>query len=286
MGQCREAVLKINLNYESRETAPRGFIPTVRNVWLENVNCKKSRYGVLVIGLDTTLQVYNINLTNCRFDGVERGNSITGQVRDIRFHHLYINGKKTTFALDGCDDRYSLWMVKSEMKRSPKSYLLDFSKRPKWSYVMGIELESMLDTYLRYGGDDIKAYLKEYTDTMILQDGVIRDYNFKDLNIDNIRTGRYVLRSNQLWNEDKNSRAGATLMQQLDSMPRTSDGIWWHKKIYPNQVWLDGLYMGIPFYTMYAMQNLKGNARQLVLDDAVDQLTKTARLTYDSQTGL
>ena len=286
VGQCREAVLKINLNYESRETAPRGFIPTVRNVWLENVNCKKSRYGVLVIGLDTTLQVYNINLTNCRFDGVERGNSITGKVRDIRFHHLYINGKKTTFALDGCADRYSLWMVKSEMKRSPKSYLLDFSKRPKWSYVMGIELESMLDTYQRYGGDDIKAYLKEYTDTMILQDGVIRDYNFKDLNIDNIRTGRYVLRSNQLWNEDKNNRAGATLMQQLDSMPRTSDGIWWHKKIYPNQVWLDGLYMGIPFYTMYAMHNLKGNARQLVLDDAVDQLTQTARLTYDSQTGL
>ena len=286
VGQCREAVLKINLNYESREKAQRGFIPTVRNVWLENVNCKKSRYGVLIIGLDTTLQVYNINLTNCRFDGVERGNSITGQVRDIRYHHLYINGEKTSFALPGCEDHYSQWMVHSEMKRSPRSYLLDFSKRPKWSYVMGIELESILDTYLRYGGDDIKAYLKEYTDTMVLADGTIRDYKFKDLNIDNIRTGRYVLRANQLWNEDKNGKAAATLVEQLDSMPRTTDGIWWHKKIYPHQVWLDGLYMGMPFYTMHAMQSLKGKARQRVLDDAVDQLTKTARLTHDSTTGL
>ena len=69
---------------------------------------------------------------------------------------------------------YSEWMTRSEMKRQPKSYLLDFSNRPKWSYVMGIELESMLDTYLRYGGDDIKAYCIEYTDTMISPAGEIR----------------------------------------------------------------------------------------------------------------
>ncbi len=286
VGQCREAVLKINLDYERRETARRGFIPTVRNVYLENVNCKKSRYGVLIIGLDSTVQVNSIHLKNCRFTGVERGNSITGKVRDIRFHHLYINGQKTEYTLSGIDGHYSQWMVKSEMLRSPKSYLLDFSKRPKWSYVMGIELESMLDTYLRYGGDDIKAYLKQYTDTMVRPDGSIRDYKFSDLNIDNIRTGRFVLRSNSLWNEDKNSKAVATLKQQLDSMPRTDDNIWWHKKIYPHQVWLDGLYMGLPFYTMFAVERMKGKAQLKVLDDAVDQLTKTARLTYDSKTGL
>ena len=54
--------------------------------------------------------------------------------------------------LQSRDRRYSEWMVRSEMKRTPHSYLLDFSTKPKWSYVMGIELEAMLDTYLRYGG--------------------------------------------------------------------------------------------------------------------------------------
>lgn len=286
VGQCREAVLKINLDYERRETARRGFVPTVRNVWLENVNCQKSRYGVLIIGLDSTLQVNNINLNNCRFNGVERGNSITGQTRDVRFNNLYINGKKTAFALPGCEDHYSLWMTKSEMKRVPKSFMLDFAKKPRWSYVMGIELESMLDTYLRYGGDDIRDYIQQYTDTMIATNGEIRNYKFADLNIDNIRTGRFVLRTQQLWQEDKKQVAIDRLVEQLDSMPRTNHGIWWHKKIYPQQVWLDGIYMGLPFYTMNAMLNLKGKARLKVLDDAVDQLTKTAELTYDQRTGL
>ncbi|MBQ8937279.1 MAG: hypothetical protein IJ066_06115, partial [Bacteroidaceae bacterium] len=48
---------------------------------------------------------------------------------------------------------YSEWLTRSEMQRTPRSFLLDFSTRPKWSYVMGIELEAMLDTYLRYGGE-------------------------------------------------------------------------------------------------------------------------------------
>ena len=87
---------------------------------------------------------------------------------------------------------YSEWLTRSEMKRVPQSYLLDFSQRPKWSYVMGIELEAMLDTYLRYGGDDIKDYCTEYTDTMIAPDGTIRAYKLLDYNLDNVRTGHFL----------------------------------------------------------------------------------------------
>lgn len=54
---------------------------------------------------------------------------------------------------------YSEWLARSEMKRFPTSCMLDFSKRPNWGYVVGIELESMLDTYLRYGGDDILSLI-------------------------------------------------------------------------------------------------------------------------------
>ena len=73
---------------------------------------------------------------------------------------------------------YSEWLTYSEMKRVPKSYLLDFSTKPKWSYVMGIELEGMLDTYFRYGGEDIPQYSQEYTDTMI---NATRDLRGSDL---------------------------------------------------------------------------------------------------------
>ncbi|MDD4361445.1 MAG: glycoside hydrolase family 28 protein [Bacteroidales bacterium] len=92
VGQCREAVLKINLLYESRENCQRDFPPTVRNVLLENITCEKSRYGVLIAGLPGDENVYHIGLKNCQFNGVERGNSING-ARDVDFDNLVINGE-------------------------------------------------------------------------------------------------------------------------------------------------------------------------------------------------
>ena len=70
VGQCREAVLRINLVYEPKEIAERGHIPTVRNVYMENVTCQKSKYGVLLNGLDDYDNIYNINIKNCSFNGV------------------------------------------------------------------------------------------------------------------------------------------------------------------------------------------------------------------------
>ena len=93
VGQCREAVLKINLNYEPREQCCRDYPPTVRDVVMENVTCQRSRYGVLITGLEDSTQVSDVEVKNCRFDGVERGNSITGKTRAIRFQDLYINGE-------------------------------------------------------------------------------------------------------------------------------------------------------------------------------------------------
>ena len=93
VGQCREAVLKINLNYEPREQCCRDYPPTVRDVVMENVTCQRSRYGVLITALEDSTQVSDVEVKNCRFDGVERGNSITGKTRAIRFQDLYVNGE-------------------------------------------------------------------------------------------------------------------------------------------------------------------------------------------------
>ena len=282
VGQCDESVLKINLDYEHHEVCCRGYLPTVRNVLMERVTCEKSKYGVLIIGLNEDTQVKDITVRDCRFNGVQQGNSITGKVNGINFERLFING---SLALTQAPYKhYSEWMTHSEMKRTPKSYLLDFSKRPKWSYVMGIELEAMLDTYLRYGGEDIMDYCRLYTDTMIDSKGVIRNYKLKDYNLDNIRTGHFVTRLYMQHPEKKNLKAMKTLMKQLSKQPRTTDGAFWHKAIYAHQVWLDGIFMGLPFRCLTAP--ITGESVNKIYDDAVNQLITTYERTLDPTTGL
>lgn len=94
VGQCKEAVLKINLLYESNENCQRDFPPTVRNVHMQNVVSTKSQYGVLIAGLrgTTDYNVYDISVSDSSFDNVDRGNSISGAER-VSFRNLLINGK-------------------------------------------------------------------------------------------------------------------------------------------------------------------------------------------------
>ena len=92
VGECKRAVLSINLLYEPREIGERGFLPTVRNIYMENVTSQKSRYGVYINALKEQVNVSNINVSNCKFDGVAEGNFIEGQVKDIHFNKLMING--------------------------------------------------------------------------------------------------------------------------------------------------------------------------------------------------
>ena len=297
VGVCKESVLKINLDYEPKEICCRGFVPTVRNVNIENITCEKSKYGVQIIALDSVCNVYDINVKDCHFNGVKDGNYSKGQTRDVHFDNLFINGSLVLQQMPY--QHYSEWLTYSEMKRVPKSYLLDFSTKPKWSYVMGIELEGMLDTYLRYGGEDILKYCKEYTDTMIYADGNIRGFNILDYNLDNIRTGHFVTRMYQKYPEQKNLLAMQLMMKQLQEQPRTiADKVFWHKAIYAYQVWLDGIFMGLPFRTLTApitckpAKNTKAAKAkadkeiQAIYDDAVNQLKITYQRTLDPKTEL
>jgi len=293
VGQCGEAVLKINTDYEPKEVCCRGFYPTVRNVTMENVTCQKSKYGVMIVGYkDEKLAntINNITVRNCRFDGVQdKPVHQIGYAQDIVYDGLMVNGSLVLQQMPY--KHYSEWLAYSEMKRVPHSYLLDFSDKPKWSYVMGIELEAMLDTYLKWGGKDILNYCKEYTDTMINAKGDIRGYDMLDYNLDNIRTGHFVTRMYQKWPEKKNLTAMETMMKQLQNQPRTkADKVYWHKAIYAYQVWLDGIFMGLPFRCLTApimdkAQRSTSNA-QRIYDDAVNQLKITYQRTLDPKTGL
>ena len=287
VGQCREAVMRINLNYEPKEAAERGHNPTVRNVYMENVTCEKSKYGVLINGLEDADNIYNINVKNCKFNGVwDEPVRRTGLSHDINFENTYINGSLVLLPEDQPYKNYSEWMAHSEMTRVSDPTMLDFAKKPKWSYVMGIELESFLDTYLAYNDQSIIDYLKKYPATMIDEKGNVRGYKLEDYNLDNVRTARFILRMYNLFPEKKDRKALETLFKQLEKQPRTTEGPWWHKAIYANQVWLDGIYMGLPFYTMAAPQ-LKGQKKaKKYYDDALNQVKVTFNRTYDAKTGL
>lgn len=93
VGQCREAVLKINLDYEAREKCRRDFPPFVRNVYMENVVSQKSRLGVYIVGLKESCNIENINITDCQFNGVEKGDDITGLTNNIVYKNYKRNGE-------------------------------------------------------------------------------------------------------------------------------------------------------------------------------------------------
>ena len=136
---------------------------------------------------------------------------------------------------------------------------------------------------------DFDNYLKEYPAKMIDANGKVTGYDIAEYNLDNVRTGRFIFRINRLFPETKTAgtaKALSTIFQQLEKQPRTKEGVWWHKEIYHWQVWLDGIYMGLPFYTMSCAE-LRGdkNAKKYY-DDAVDQIGKTFQRTYDEKTGL
>lgn len=96
VGQCKEAVLKINLQYESNEPCNRSFPPIVRNVYMKNIACRKSDYGVLINGLNDVTNIYNIQVEDCHFDNIEKSGSSISGAKDILLKNLYINGELHT----------------------------------------------------------------------------------------------------------------------------------------------------------------------------------------------
>ena len=287
VGQCKEAVVKINLDYEPEEPCYRGFEPEVRDVNIEDVTCRKSAYGVLIVGRDSVENVSDIRLKDCVFNGIGRENvRITGKTRNVKFDNVMMNGSLVLASEDRPYKSMAQWMTYSEMKRTPKSYLLDFASKPRWNYAVGIELEGLLDTYRVHGDDSILNYLHTYRQKMIDERGDVVGYDYNAFNLDNVRPAKFILRMQQYGARKGEKIALKTFMKQLLNQPRTREGVFWHKAIYANQVWLDGIFMGLPFYCDYAVKNCSPRKARRILDDAVNQMMQTDRRTYDEETGL
>jgi len=93
VGECKVAVVSINLLYEPNEIGPRDHFPTVRNLYVDNITCKKSTYGIYIAGYDDRENISNINISNCSFSDVEKGNYLVGKFAKVNLNRLMINGK-------------------------------------------------------------------------------------------------------------------------------------------------------------------------------------------------
>src|ERR1043165_139410 len=124
--------------------------------------------------------------------------------------------------------------------------------RDRWNYEQGVLLKGIEGVWMNTADGKYFRYIQHITDRFINDDGTIRTYKPDDYNIDNVLSGRNLLLLYKVTGQDKYRKAAAALREQLRTHPRTSEGGFWHKKIYPSQMWLDGLYMGEPFYAEYA----------------------------------
>lgn len=123
-----------------------------------------------------------------------------------------------------------------------------------WSYVNALFMNALLRLHQKTGNQEYLAFADAFMDAYVTETGEIRSYEMEDFNIDHICGGTVLLDLYDLTKKEKYMLAARLLMRQLEKHPRTKEGSFWHKKIYPNQVWLDGLYMAQPFYMRYGAQ--------------------------------
>jgi unsaturated rhamnogalacturonyl hydrolase len=173
-------------------------------------------------------------------------------------------------------------MAATLMSQHPDSLCYDKTKPDKWNYEMGVLLLGIEQVWRKTGDGKYFYYIQKLIDNYVQENGQIRTYNIEDYNIDMLPPARMCLLLYQQTGKTKYKLASETFRKQLSTQPRTKEGGFWHKKRYPFQMWLDGLYMGEPFYTEYSTLFNEPNN----FEDIVNQFVWCERHTRDAKTGL
>jgi unsaturated rhamnogalacturonyl hydrolase len=179
-------------------------------------------------------------------------------------------------------ERWSVRMAESEMIRNPSLWMTDFVTEKKWNYTQGLMGLAFIRLSEATGEEKYFNYAQRYADSLIDKNGIIYKYKKENYNIDQINPGRMLFALYDRTKDPRYEKVIQTLKSQLDAQPRTAEGGFWHKKIYPDQMWLDGLYMGEPFYAEYAVRYKHPE----YFEDVINQFLIVARHTYDPSTGL
>lgn len=180
------------------------------------------------------------------------------------------------------DTPVSVQMGESIIKEYPDLWSIENRDTPRWTYTYGLVSQAYLDLYNYTHNQKYYNYAKSYIDALVDENGTIKTYKKSDFNIDKINSGKLLFRFYDDTKNEKYKIALDTLRAQLIEHPRTSVGGFWHKKRYPHQMWLDGLYMGAPFYARYG----KEFDEPQDFDDVANWLIQMEKVARDSVTGL
>ncbi|MDN4501092.1 glycoside hydrolase family 88 protein [Alteromonadaceae bacterium BrNp21-10] len=179
-------------------------------------------------------------------------------------------------------------LAKSELERKTLSYRYDGwdvnrKRKPKFEYdIVGLNPMAYDELASATGNEQYRDVLKQVTATYIEDDGNIQSYKLSNYNIDSVAPGRAVLRLYQQTGEQKYKLAADLLRKQLAEQPRTSEGAFWHKKKYTGQLWLDGVYMGMPYLAEYSAMFEDGHS----FDEVVREFELTRKYLRDAESGL
>ena len=181
-------------------------------------------------------------------------------------------GKYVDYLIEGSTAAAPLWNI--EMVRS--------GKPNKWNYIDGCMITACLSLYKTTGDEKFLTFSRHFLDYFVKSGGVIETYRADEYNLDNINQGKNLFTLYDLTGKQRYRDAIETIRSQLETHPRTKEGNFWHKKIYPWQVWLDGLYMAQPFYMEYETRfnGMKGCL------DSYRQFMNVKKLMRDPETGL
>ena len=176
--------------------------------------------------------------------------------REILSNHIknnldYAENEKTDSLVVAENAAWSVRMANSFIYRHP-DYYINYGERKDWNYEQGLMLQALYKLYVKTENKKYYNYIVKNLDHYITDNGRIKTYVFTKFRLDDIAPGRALLDIYKTTKEEKYKIAADTLRKQLKLQPRTKEGGFWHKKIYPHQMWLDGLFMAEPFYAQFA----------------------------------
>ena len=174
---------------------------------------------------------------------------------------------------------WSVRMANSTIQRWPSGRFTAADKPWHWNYELGTLLDGMDEVWYDTADPKYYHYIKSAVDTFVDKDGAISSYDAAEHSLDQVLLGRQLLLLYRVTQDKRYYRAAVAVRHQLDEQPKNAMGGYWHKQIYPNQMWLDGLYMAEPFFAEYASvfrepQDFAEITRQFVL---IEQHTRDAK---------
>ena len=185
-------------------------------------------------------------------------------------------------AYNGYAQPLSQQVAMTAIRTWPDSFALPQDKVAKWRYDQGVILKGIEGIWNASGDRLWFDYIKNSMDFYVQDAGSIKGYKKEEFNIDHVNNGKILLFLYRVTGKEKYLKAARSLRNQLLEHPRTSEGGFWHKKIYPYQMWLDGLYMGQPFYAEYALLMGEDSA----FNDIARQFILMEKYARDEKTGL